>query len=497
MSNLFNYDVNLQPAVMDIRSETLEPISSATNRFVFRLDQAGELDANSVLLFKPVSLQGDDTLDNLLRVNPYGGGLLAIKRATLQVGDYVLNDVSDIGKISSLVDLGAVNKASQSKYNSHYFQNNFHTKVLDSAGVGAGISTETQFGGAGTIVYDRHRSAFDFGLPNSPTTTDAGTRVNNCIITRDKNTSHQIGIPLGNIFPCLKGQTIPLFLFQEYRILMTIEFHDCALWCNEATAGGNMTCASGIVVPQDVKLQVDYIIYPSEVQNAMRQQTAQQGGLNLVFPDIIKVEKQIPQATANLEQKVEHRLGMDNKEVHKIYMIKQLDRAGTPNALDRMLLDARCDGMNQEEYNVNIDGVDIFVEPKFAPSSQFDETTYCLGGDLSVPRPMYFNDENTIMSRLADSRGGLLGKMKPLCLDLDNGSAGYLGSGRQIGAYPIIWKYKRRPCGNTVSKSTNSPADEYIQADLTGALNVDYFVYCSRTATIMNTPSGTMVNVAY
>ena len=278
---------------------------------------------------------------------------------------------------------------------------------------------------------------------------------------------------------------------------MTIEFHDCPLWVNQASVSTAMTCATGIVVPQDVKLQVDYIIYPSEVQNAMRQQTAQQGGLNLVFPDIIKVEKQIPLATANIEQKVEHRLGMDNKEVHKIYMIKQLDRAGTPSALDRMLLNARCDGMNQEEYNVNIDGVDVFVEPKYAPSSQFDETTYCLGGDLSVPRPMYFNDENTIMSRLADSQGGLLGKMKPLCLDLDNGSAGYLGSGRQIGAYPIIWKYKRRPCGNTASKSTYSSATEYIQADLTGALNVDYFVYCSRTATIMTTSSGTMVNVAY
>jgi len=491
MSNLFNYDVNLQPAVMDIRSETLEPISSATNRFVFRLDQAGELDANSVLLFKAVG--NDASLDNKLRVNPYGGGLLAIKRATFQVGDYVLNDVSDIGKIASLVDLGAVNKASQSKYNSHYFQNNFHTEVLSSAGSGDGLTTLTQFGGAGSIVYDRHRSAFDFGEPNNSNT---NSRVNNCIITRDSSTSHQIGIPLGNIFPCLKGQTIPLFLFQEYRILLTIEFHDCSLWVNDIT-DGSMTCASGKVAPADVKLQVDYIIYPSEVQNAMRQQTAQQGGLNLVFPDIIKVEKQIPAATADSEQKVEHRLGMDNKEVHKIYMCKQIDRAGTPNYLDRILLNARCDGMNQEEYNVNIDGVDVFVEPKFSPSSQYDETSYCLGGDLAVPRPMYFNDENTIMSRLADSQGGLLGKMKPLCLDLDNGSAGYLGSGRQIGAYPIIWKYKRRPCGNTVSKSSHSPADQYIQADLSGALNVDYFVYCSRTATIMSTPSGTMVNVAY
>ena len=51
MANLFDYSVNLQPAVMDIRSETLEPISSSTMRYVFRLDQAGELDSNSVLLF--------------------------------------------------------------------------------------------------------------------------------------------------------------------------------------------------------------------------------------------------------------------------------------------------------------------------------------------------------------------------------------------------------------------------------------------------------------
>ena len=87
--------------------------------------------------------------------------------------------------------------------------------------------------------------------------------------------------------------------------------------------------------------------------------------------------------------------------------------------------------------------------------------------------------------------------MKPLCLDLDNGSAGYLGSGRQIGAYPIIWKYKRRPCGNTPSKATNAAADKYVVEDLSGALNVDYFVYASRTANIQSTTGGTSVAVAY
>ena len=53
MSNpLFNYDVEIDPMTIDIRSETLEPISSSTRRVVFRLDAAGNLDQNSILLFK-------------------------------------------------------------------------------------------------------------------------------------------------------------------------------------------------------------------------------------------------------------------------------------------------------------------------------------------------------------------------------------------------------------------------------------------------------------
>ena len=320
-------------------------------------------------------------------------GLLGIKRAILQVGDYVLNDINDIGKISNLVDMGSVSTANNSQYNAHYFGNNFHTKVLDSAGSGAKINCESAHGGEGSIIYDRHRSCIDFGEPNNAAT---GAAINNQMITTDVNTTPQIGIPLGNLFPAMKGQTLPLFLFQDYRILLIVEFHTCDKWINDITAGNaTKVCASGKVLPQEVKLQVDYIIAPSEIQNALKQQTAQQGGLNLTFPDIIKIEKNIPAGTADTEQSVELRIGMDNKEVHSIYMLKQLARATTFD--DRLLLNARCDGMNQEEYNINVDGVDVFQDFKYSPSSQYDETTNCLGADLVVPRPMYFRDANTIM----------------------------------------------------------------------------------------------------
>ncbi len=499
MSGLFDYNVNLQPAVMDIRSETLEPISSSSTRYVFRLDQAGQLDANSMLLFKPVlqaGANGNET--NTTRVNPYGGGLLAIKRATFQVGDYILNDTVDIGRISNLVDMGTVQSSNNSHYNSHYFQNNFHTKIASTGGTVAGINTEVQNGGVGSYMYDRRRSAMDFGARNSAF---AGAKVNNCIITANKDNNAQIGIPLGNLFPCLKGQELPLFLFQDYRILLTIEFHTADKWCNNSNAHNSGFTLANSVLAEDVKLQVDYIIYPSEVQNAQREQTNAQGGLTLAFPDIIKIEKNIGATGAlpGVEQSVEHRLGMDNREVHKIYMLKQLSHAA--KAEDQLLANARCDGMNQEEYNVNIDGVDVFQEFKYGPNSQYDETTNCLGGDLQVVRPMYFNDENTIVSKLADENSGLLGRLKPLCLDLTNGNPGVVGAGRQIGAYPIIWKYKRRPCNNLINCFPDADAAKKgrasVSQNLRGALNVDYFVYVSRTANIKSSPSGTMVMVSY
>ena len=492
MANLFNYDVNLQPAVMDIRSETLEPISTSTNRYVFRLDQAGQLDSNSVLLFKPQRVAGKSD-NNSLRVNPVGGGLLAIKRATLQVGDYVLNDINDVGKISHLVDMGTINTSNNSKYNSHYFLNNAHYKSLDSGGSADNNATtngESAHGSAGSIIYDRYRSAVNFGQPNNGF---GGKLVNNCAITDDKSKNHQIGIPLGNLFPCLKGQELPLFLFQDYRILLTVEFHTSEKWVNDID-DGSMTADAGFVSVEDVKLQVDYIIYPSEVQNQLKEQTNSQGGLNLAFPDIIKIEKNIPVATANAEQSLEHRIGMDNKEVHKIYMCKQFSRV--KNVHDRIFLNARCDGVNQEEYNVNIDGVDIFQEAKWNPNSQYNETTNCLGGELNVPRPVYFCDENTYMSRLADTNGGILGKMKPLCLDLTNGNAGVVGAGRQIGSYPIIWKYKRKPTADVPNTASATPTGNIVES-MSGAMSADYFVYCSRTANITSTPSGTAVMVSY
>jgi len=483
MNSLTDYSITDKDMNMEVRSDTLEPISSSSKRFVFRLDQAGYLDQNSVLLFKIVNKIGNLTK----RVNCFNGGLGAIKRATFAVGDFVINDTDGADKIMTLLNFAGKNSQLRNNFDCWYYQNQLHYKVL--TGLSAELTDDDDCG-AGTIVIDPTKSGIGGGIDFQNGITNAlGASVNSVPISNDADNNAQIGIPLGVLFPALKGRTLPLFLFQDYRILITIEFNDGDKYIN-GLGDNNGRCVVNQINYSDVKLQVDYIIMPSEVQNKDREMTAQQGGLNLTFYDSIKVEKNIPAATAGSTQVVEHRIGADNKEVHKIYMTKMLtaDSTGVGGKYSTYWCEQRIDAMNQEEYNVNIAGVDLFPENKWAPTSQYDETSNCLGSDIQVPRPVYYADENTAYNGLGSSVNGTLGRYKPLCVDLTNGSDGILGTGRTIGAYPIIFKYARKP--------TAVVAGAYKTAK-NGDLEVDYHLLVSKTANIKSTGNGTSVMVSY
>tara|TARA_R110002167_G_scaffold110950_4_gene282159 strand:- start:2342 stop:3835 length:1494 start_codon:yes stop_codon:yes gene_type:complete len=497
MSSLTDYSVNDTPMMMDIRSDTLEPITGVqgtSRRFVFRLDQAGYLDSNSMLLFK---LQG--AVNNTNRVNCWNGGLGAIKRATFQVGDFVINDTDGASEISTLMNLASVPPSVKNQYWGWFLQNQLHNKVLDGD-----VDTLTQYvrgalkGGTGSICADKAKSGMSLGDQSN---NNAGAAINSCRISNTQATNQQIGIPLGMVFPALKGRTIPLFLFQDYRILLSFEFHDGSEFTNDITqvggtavnnaTGGNpgMQGLLGCMSYHDVKLQVDYVIMPAEIQNKDRMMTNQDGGLRLDFLDSIRVEKQLLTTTAGAEQEVEHRIGADNKEVHKIYMTKRFTDTAVRNKREQtaIFLQQRCDAINQEEYNVNIDGINVFHDWKWSPTSQYDEASNCLGKDMKVARPTYCYDDNTIFNGLTPHCSGLGGQYKPLCLDLGNGNPGVLGSGRNIGAYPIIWKYKRKP--------TATIGDTIFA--MNGPMEVNYYMLVSKTATIRSTPMGTNVMVSY
>jgi hypothetical protein len=318
----------------------------------------------------------------------------------------------------------------------------------------------------------------------------------------------QYGITLGMLIPALKGQRIPLFLFDKQRILLTFEFNTSEKYVNgfdankrnypDAAATQNGIADTLDVVPEKVRLVVDYIVIPSDTQNEILAQTQKQGGYRLEFYDVANVEKNIVQGTNGQTQAVEHRIGQNNREVHNIYMWKEAqgdimnenDGANGNKRGQALLCGAgqQLSGFGKEEYNCNIDGRDEFDHKVFHPVSQYNELAASLGRDLAVPRPMYLCDDNTTQSRLALLPGGFSGAFKPLALSLRNGEPLVVGGGRMIGNYPIIWKWQR-DCNNA------AVADFAKRDDV--PVKVNYFCEVSRVANIMNTGKGMNVIVSY
>ena len=503
LNDLTDYDTQLQPNAVDIRTEYLEPITSSTYRHTFRLDQTGYLDTNSMLVFKLQAVGGDN--DNKCRVNNWNGALGGIKRVIFQIGDNIINDVQDVYKYATMKNMN-MQPQMRNNYLGHYLGNQLWLDTQKSANDDPNefaAETTSSYADAngtrtGAVVVNHKRSGTDFGA--------LGDGANFCInshrIGTDASTNHQYGIPLGMLIPALKGQKIPLFLFDKQRILLTFEFNTADKYCNNLkaakinyTTGGVNTalCNTADVIPVDVRMVVDYIVMPTDVQNELIQQTMQQGGYKLEFYDVVNVEKNVVSGTNGQIQEIEHRIGQNNREVHNIIMWKETSH----NALTRSDSNTKggalfgqyqkCQGFGREEYNCNIDGRDEFDHFVYNPISQYNELSAVLGNDYQVSRPMYCNDDNTSCSALTSLGAGLLGVQKPLALNLRNGEPVVVGGGRQIGNYPIIWKWKR-DCHSDVIND-NQRDDQNVK--------VNYFCEVSRVANIMSTGKGTNVVVSY
>ena len=502
LNDLVDYATPLQPTATEIRTEYIEPITSSTYKYTFRLDQAGYLDTNSMLIFKLKSTAND----NENRVNLHNGVLGGIKRVIFQVGDNIINDVQDVYKYSTIKNMNMPNSM-KNDYLGHYLGNAMYTDVLkditevpntdDTSATVNSYLDEITNATVGSINVNHKKSGTDFGKCTG--TAGDNAVINSMPIGTDTSTNHQYGITLGMLIPALKGQKIPLFLFDKQRILLTFEFNTSDVYVNSiATADvaydgtGAGWSASGEVVPADVKMVVDYIVVPTDAQNELIQQTMADGGYRLEFYDVVNVEKNIP-ASGN---EVEHRIGQNNRELHNIIMWKETAGNSMSTQTDGLTKqkgqvyfgkNQKCQGFASEEYNVNIDGRDEFDHFVYNPVSQYNELSAVLGKDWDVVRSQYCCDDNTAESYLAPIENGLLGTQKPLGLSLRNGEPVVVGGGRQIGNYPVIWKWKRN---SNATVKNNCPRDDQT-------IKVNYFCEVSRVANIMNTGKGMNVVVSY
>lgn len=481
VSQLTDYSIDDRESIMDIRTELLDPIVSSTYRYQFRLDASSFLDKNSLLLFKPVAI---DNAGNR-RLNCWNGGLGCVRAIEFQIGDFQVQRIEDINTWATTNMLYNLPPAVQTKKLGHYLHNQLKYEVSGSAG--AGVSDLT-----GQVQVDNTNSGINYGQSDDA----AGAAINSFALGVTAGVNEKIGIPLGMLLPMINDKELPLFLFQQYKIHITVEFEsDASKFCNDISktnfAGSEyLAAADGDITYSDVQMLVDYLILPARIQNDTLQETMKEGGYAIDFVNPLNIKKRIDAGTDNTDQTHEDRLNTINQEVHYVQMTRQLPLDGTSSFFNKVLLDQRIDGVSIEEIQFNVNGIDIFTAgPVKNVVELYNNVSYALGRDLQVVKPLYCNDPATQASMLSPPQLGLQGKYKPLMLDLRNGEPTKRGGGRFIGEYPIRVIYKRRP--HPAVTSTWFNANNFVMAPKeTGAMNVTYFVGVTRVVNVKTMPNG-------
>jgi hypothetical protein len=471
LTELMDYSVEDAPSVMEVRSDTIEPLNAGTYNYRFRLEPFGYLGEESMLLFKLTG--GSDSF----RANCMSGGLAAVKMARLSVGDVIVEETREFQQVAFSDMVVKHDRDSLQKYHAHYWGNAFFGEVDEAANA-------AEASGTGQIVMGSDSGIY-FGTPA------AGTNrvVRSAAITANKDNNYQVGIRLGQLFKSLDGRTLPLFLFDEYRIYIDIEFNDGSVFVNDITTGSataTYKAAEGVITATEVKLQVDYLILPQSLLEADRDRTNREGGLQLVYPTYKVIEKTLGAGAAGIEQQAEFRLGLSDLEVHSITMIKKLttaDGAGFVGRNRSLLLGGQIsDGMPQEKYQVEVNGLPQYPFFKEHKASQHDQMEYSAGDTVKMERPFYFTDKNDINSELTPKTSGLQGTYSPLAISLRSGVPAVMGGGTTIGQYPVLWRYRRTP--------ENQGSGLTLQNDTTGSMDLLFIAKVSSMTTVKSTTAG-------
>jgi hypothetical protein len=475
LQKLTDYQVSDSESIMEIRTERLDPIVSSSYRYQFRLDTSSYIDRNTMLTFKCHSTAA---ANNNCRLNCWNGGLGAIRSIELQVGDFSIQKIENVNLWATANHLYAKSPSVQNKKLSHYLHNDLKYEVVPTAGA-------ADCDVVGSIKPDNANSGYNYGQAD----TTGGTAINNMKLSQTAANNETIGIPLGMLLPMLNDRDLPLFLFTNYKVHLTIEFESqSSKFANNVTNAGRLAATDGEVLFSDVELVADYLILPSRVQNSVLEETAKEGGYALDFLNVDNIKKTIDAGTANTTQEVEHRINLINQECHYLQMFKSLPDANS----DKVLLGQRSDGVSLERVQFNINGVDIYTAGKVGNVCElYNNVTYTLGKDLQVVAPLYKKDPNTIASLLAPPQQGLQGKYKPLMLSLQNGEPTRRGGGRFIGEYPIRVIYDRTPSAAANTTWFNANNFSLVEAE-NGALKVDYFVGTTRIMNVKTMPNGSM-----
>lgn len=484
--SLIDYELKEAPQQSEIRTEEEEPMNpqtSNTRTFKFKVNNVGFLDGTSMITFK-LKKSATATAGHRLRVNCWNGALGAIKSAVMKVGDFEIVNTQGLDRIATLRHL---NKPTTIRNDmiGFYLQNNLRVHVA------AEPSSEELEGtdrGVGQLR-PQTDSGINFGQQDDGT----GAAVRNISIVTDSTKNEKYGIPLYMLFPCLENRQLPLFLFQDYPVILEVTFNEASKYVNNIgrPAANEYRAQDTDIEIDSPKLVVDYVLPPTETINSYINQVSGEG-YRFEYPRINRVIKSLPAVGGdNQVQEVEHRLGQEGREVHQIYQFKKYDAATDPTAGaqlgNKILLDQKIDGSMIEEYNVEVNGKDVFSDFVFNHASQYNKVAQALDEPLYLPRCMYYNDVNSQNAGITNQTAGLKGNFKPLAVDLRNGIPSIVGGGTPIQrGSQLVFKYRRE----------GKAAVANVSVDTKPAMNVEYHIVRDGVAVIKKLPKGTSVIVS-
>ena len=461
-SDLINYELKDIPQQSEIRTEEVEPMSAttaATRNFKFKVSNTGFLDGTSMITFK-LKKTATATAGDRHRVNIWNGALGAIKSAVMKIGDFEVCNTQGLDRIATLRHLNKLESVRNDLFG-FYLGNNLHVHIDSVVSTDAIQGTDKGIG----QIRPEVSSGINFG-----NLAGTGAVVNNLSIVTDSTKNEKYGIPLYMLFPCLENRQLPLFLFQDYPVILEVEFNDASAYVNNMgnPAAGNYKTLNNSISIDSPKLVVDYVLPPSNVINEYISQTANQG-YRFEYLRINRVIKSLPAGSDNTLQEVEHRLGQEGREVHQIYQFKKYD-AGTDPTIGalklgkKILLDQAIDGSMIEEYQVEVNGRDVFHDFIYNNASQYNKVAQCLDDKLHVPRCMYYSDVNSQWSGITNQASGLKANYKPLAVDLRNGNDTIIGGGTPVmRGSQLVFKY-RRSC-KPVLTNVNLPTTPSMQCE--------------------------------
>ena len=492
---------------VDINLETniLEPVSHSFNtatggRTVFVLPAKGVLDSgNAAITFE---LTNPTEADFATTYNVWAGGLGCVQRITCRCGGQILSQVENAGMYATLKSGYASQDVKEGILDSrHYSKNRFENRIAPAKI--AASSAVLQFQQLLNPELDQGSS---FGRSYFGNAQNTHTTQRPLCLRQTAGQGPEVVIRLADLFEFFSENKLPLMAMAQTEI--EIEWAPCgdaSVAANDivenvvidstipdAALHNPARTNQGIVSMTTPNMILDYIHYDDAEREKIYDAVNSGGGMRLDFSEVVITRGVNPAGSvvaggaADLTQRVDsnHIIGMAQKEVKKIYVVKQYDtRTATGNAerngdLNQIQIH-RNPALNQfkstqvlgEQYNFFINNNRVYDKDIDNVATAHNYLSQC-GGNWNCPQAYYNtsafntsatrqlidgswqNGAATVNHNQGRTRRYLAGEQNVIGINLDTmKSAGSVpGNGLRIGSAPIEFNYARlalaRSAGN-------------------------------------------------